>query len=362
MLTPLKVVGGLVAAALLYLLLWPVPIDPVAWEAPADLGLVDPFAPDDRLAPARAIDLGQHEGPEDVTRGIDGRIYATVKDGFVLRIDANGDVHEFADVGGRPLGIETAEDGSLLVANAYFGLQRISASGEVEILLGEVDGEPIAYADDLAIADDGTIYVSDASVKFGAGQAGGTYEASLLDIMEHGGHGRVIAYEPASGDVRVIVDGLQFANGVAVSDDQDYLLIAETGSYRILKHWLRGPAAGSTEVLLDNLPGFPDNINNGLNGRFWIGLVAPRNETLDALSGSPFLRKVVQRLPATMRPRAIPSSHVIAITGEGDVLMNLQDPAARFPSLTGVFETRDALYLTALFGRELGVLHKKDLR
>lgn len=359
---PLKIVGGLLAATLLYLLLWPVPIDPVAWEAPADPGLVDPFGPDDRLAAARAIDLGQHEGPEDMSRGVDGQFYATVKDGFVLRIDTQGDVHEFAKVGGRPLGIETAADGSLLVANAYLGLQRVSTGGTVETLLAAFDGAPLVYADDLAIANDGTVYFSEASTKHGAASTGGSYEASLRDIIEHGGHGRVIAYDPASGEAEVIVDGLQFANGVAISDDQEYLLIAETGSYRILRHWLRGPAAGSTEVILDNLPGFPDNINNGLNGRFWIGLVAPRNKSLDALSGSPFLRKVVQRLPAVMRPRAMPSSHVIAITGEGDVLMNLQDPAARFASLTGVLETRDSLYLTSLFGSQLGVLRKENLR
>ena len=113
---------------------------------------------------------------------------------------------------------------------------------------------------------------------------------------------------------------------------------------------------------LDNLPGFPDNINNGLNGRFWIGLVAPRIASLDALSARPFLRKIVQRLPAATRPRALPSSHVIAITGDGQVLMNLQDPAATFASLTGVLETRDALYLTSLFGKQLGVLMKEDLR
>ena len=89
---------------------------------------------------------------------------------------------------------------------------------------------------------------------------------------------------------------------------------------------------------------------------------APRIASLDALSTRPFLRKIVQRLPGIMRPRALPSSHVIAITGDGLVLMNLQDPAARFASLTGVLETRDALYLTALFGNQLGVLRKKDLR
>lgn len=359
---PLAIAGILFVAALLYLLLWPVPIDPVAWEAPEDLGLVDPFGPDDRLARAKSIDLGDYEGPEDLSRGTDGQYYATVEDGLVIRIDANGDVHAFAQVGGRPLGIETAADGSLLVANAYLGIQRVSLDGSVETMLAAVDGRPLVYADDLAIAGDGTIYFSEASTRHGAESSGGSYEASLLDIMEHGGHGRIIAYDPASGEAEVVIAGLQFANGVAISDDQRYLLVAETGAYRILKHWLQGPAAGTTEVIIDNLPGFPDNINNGLNGRFWIGLVAPRIASLDALSTRPFLRKIVQRLPGIMRPRALPSSHVIAITGDGLVLMNLQDPAARFASLTGVLETRDALYLTALFGNQLGVLRKKDLR
>lgn len=357
----LATTGLLLAVAVLYLLLWPVPIDPVAWDAPEDRGLVDPFAPNDRLQPAKPIRLGDHDGPEDVTAGHDGLLYATTKDGYVLQIDGYGRVREFAEVGGRALGIETAADGSLITANAYVGLQRIAADGSVEILLDEVDGQALVYADDLAIANDGTIYFSEASTKFGAKGSSGTYEGSLLDIMEHGGHGKIIAFQPATGEARTIIEELNFANGVAISEDQRYLLIAETGTYRILRHWLTGAAAGTTEVVLDNLPGFPDNINNGRNGRFWIGLVAPRNKALDALSDRPFLRKIVQRLPAALRPKAVPSAHVIAITGDGQVLMNLQDPAARFSSLTGVYETRDALYLTRLFGDELGVLNKEDL-
>jgi len=357
----LAAVGALLAIALLYFLLWPVPIEPVAWNAPANRGFVDPFGPDDRLERARPISLGDHTGPEDVARGNDGLIYATTHDGKILRINDRRDVEVFADVGGRPLGIETHSDGSLIVANAYLGLQRITADGAVTTLLSEVDGRPLVYADDVALAADGAIYFSEASTKFGAEQYSGTYEGSLLDILEHGGHGLVIEYRPDTGAVRVIMDGLNFANGVAVSEDQQYLLVAETGSYQILKHWLQGPAAGSTEVLLDNLPGFPDNINNGMDGRFWIGLVAPRDELLDELSDNPFLRKIVQRLPARLRPQAVPSSHVFAIDGEGVVLMNLQGPIARFPTLTGVLETRTALYLTSLFGNELGVLSKEDL-
>jgi sugar lactone lactonase YvrE len=355
--------GALLLACLaligLYLVTWPVPVDPVAWEAPDDQGLTGAFAANDALAAAKAIDLGAHEGPEDVTEGHDGALYASVASGTIVRVDPDsGQLSEFARTGGRPLGIESGPDGSLLVANGYLGIQRIAPSGEVTNLLDAIDGEPLAYPDDLAVASDGVIYFSDASTKFGALAWKGSYEASLLDILEHGGHGRIIAFDPASGDARVIIEGLNFANGVAISADGRFLLIAETGTYRILRHWLQGPDAGTTEVIVDNLPGFPDNINNGEDDRYWVGLVAPRDGKLDALSAKPFLRKVIQRLPAFLRPAAVPSSHVIAIDGDGNVLSSLQDPAATYPAMTGVCETDQRLYLTRLFGHELPYVDK----
>jgi len=352
--------GWLLAAILGYLLFWPVPIDPVAWDAPADLGYVDPYAQNELLESARAIDLGDFSGPEDATLGKDGSIYVTTDGGHVLRID-NGGISEFTSVTGRPLGIESDSDGSLVIANSYVGLQRIDRTGEVTTLLDEVGGQPLVYANNLAIGPDGKIYFSQSSSKFGAEEYRGTFEASLLDIMEHGGHGHVYEFDPAVGTVQPLLSGLNYANGVAVSEDGSFLLVNETASYRVLKHWLTGPRNGETEVLLDNLPGFPDNLKSGLNGRFWLGFAAPRNQLLDALSGWPFLRKVVQRLPAFMRPNAVPASHVIAFNGDGEILMNMHDPAARFPTLTGVLETRRFLYLTTLFGHQLPVIDKQDL-
>ncbi len=353
---------AIVAAFLIYLLLWPVPIDPVAWEAPVDAGLVDPFEPNDRLRKARLIDLGSHQGPEDIAEGGDGLIYTATNGGQVIRFDATGNhIEVFAETGGRPLGLEFDSDGNLLVANAYLGLQRISPDGTVEVLSDEYEGKPILYADDVAVANNGMVYFSDASSKFGAMKTGGSYEASLMDLMEHGGHGRIYRYDPTTGETSIILDGLNFANGVAISGDQQYLMINETGSYRVLRHWLEGPDAGDTEIAIDNLPGFPDNINNGLNGRFWVGLIAPRNKLLDDMSGKPWLRKLVQRLPASVRPKAVPSSHVIAINADGEVLMNLQDTSARMPALTGVFESRNTLWLSSLFGNRVGKLDKRDL-
>jgi len=358
----LGVVAIAVALLVAYLFCWPVPIDPVAWEAPHNAGLVDPFEANDRLQRARLVDLGGRTGPEDIAGGPDGLIYTGTSDGNVIRFDARGTgVEVFATPGGRPLGLEFDAAGNLLVANAYLGLQRIAANGDVEMLTDSWNGRRIEYTDDVAVAANGVIYFSDASAKFGAMKTGGSYEASLMDLMEHGGHGRVFSFDPATGKTDIVVDGLNFANGVAVSDDQQFLMINETGSYRVLRHYIAGPNRGTTEVVIDNLPGFPDNINNGSAGKFWVGLVVPRNQLLDDMSGKPWLRKLVQRLPKFLRPQAALSSHVIAINADGEVLMNLQDTAARQPALTGVYESKDTLWLSSLFASQVGMLVKRDL-
>ncbi len=356
----LTATGILLALVCGYLLFWPVPVDPVSWQAPVDSGFVDPFSPNKLLSSAAGIDLGDFEGPEDATLGHDGRIYITTSGGSIVRIQ-NRTVSEFVNAGGRPLGIETDQDGSLVVANAVSGLQRIDSGGSITTLLDNIDGKSLENANNLAIGPGGVIYFSQSSTKFTARTHGGSYAASLLDILEHGGHGNVYAFEPTSGRLTRLMSGLNYANGVAVSEDGSFLLVSETSNYRILKYWLSGEKQGSTEVLIDNFPAFPDNIKSGLRGRYWIGFASPRNELLDRLSDKPFIRKIIQRLPPAIRPKAVPFSHVIAINGDGDVLMNLHDPGARFPTLTGVLETQDSLYLTTLFGHRLPRVNKRDL-
>jgi sugar lactone lactonase YvrE len=304
--------------------------------------------------------MGDFAGPEDATLGKDGRIYVTTDSGSIIRIQNRG-VSEFVNVGGRPLGIETDHDGTLVVANAVVGLQRVERDGSITILLHEFEQQALENANNLGIGPNGVIYFSQSSTKFTASGFGGSYEASLLDILEHGGNGNVYAFDPASGTTTRLMTGLNYANGVAVSKDGSFLLVAETSEYRILKYWLSGELQGSTEVLIDNLPAFPDNIKTGMNGRFWVGFAAPRNQLIDQLSDMPFARKIIQRLPAAVRPKAEPFSHVIAVNGDGVVLMNLHDPTARFPTLTGVLETRDSLYLTTLFGHRLPRIKKRDL-
>ena len=354
----LSIAGFFLLVLLLYFSLWPVPIDPVAWDAPPDRGLVDPFAPNDLLQIASGIDLGEFEGPEDATLGHDNFVYVTTSSGHIIRI-RDRRVEEFAYVGGRPLGIEVASDGALIVANSYTGLQRVTMDAEVTTLYG--GDQTCVFANNLAIGPDGVVYFTEASRKFPARIFGDTMDATLFDVMEHGGHGRVLAYDPATDQSDVLLDGLAYANGVAINETGDYLVVVEMNEYRVLKYWLAGPRAGKTDILLENLPGFGDNLKTGQNGRFWLGIAAPRKTIVDDLADKPWLRKVIVRLPKFIRPAAELSSHVIAFDGAGQVLINMQDTTARYATLTGVLETERNLYLTTLYGYTLPVIAKQDL-
>lgn len=335
--------------AVVYLLVWPTAVDPVAWDAPADRGYQGPFRQNQALQALKYLPIGDNEGPEDVAVDRSGRLYLAVYDGRIVRLQADGSNPEnWMETGGRPLGVAFDGQDNLLVADAFKGLLRVTPDRQVSVLADSADGVPIRYANNVDVAADGRIYFSDSSMKFGAQASGGTYPASLLDIMEHGGHGRLLRHDPVSGTTEVLLTDLQFANGVAMGHDQRYALVVETGHYRVQRLWLQGPRAGDTEVLVENLPGFPDNLTRGLDGRYWVGLISPRNALLDGLSDRPLLRRVVQRLPAFLRPAAEAYGHVVAFDTNGSVLHSLQDPEGTYALTTGATETAEALYVTSL--------------
>jgi sugar lactone lactonase YvrE len=353
---------GVVLGVVIYFLMWPVPVNPVAWNAPVNPGYTGPFAANDRLKGLELLPIGENHGPEDIALDVQGRIYAATHQGRIVRLNADGTGPEnWATTGGRPLGIDFDHVGNLIVADAFRGLLSISPDGKITVLAKTADGIPIRYADDVDIAADGLIYFSDASTKFGAKKYGGTYEASLLDLIEHGGNGRLLEYNPKTQKVRTLLSGLNFANGVAVSHDQSYVLVNETGSYRVVRYWIAGPNKGKAEPLIEGLPAFPDNISTGLDGRYWVAFVSPRNSLVDLLSDKPFFRKVIQRMPAFLRPKAVPYGHIMAIDGIGNVIMDLQDPTGSYPINTSVTETVEYLFIGSLVAPVIARVSKAKL-
>ncbi len=349
-----KISISLVLALVGYLIFWPVAVDPIAWQAPSNPGYTGAFSQNQRLSQIHRIELKGDIGPEDLALDKDNNVYFSLLSGDIKYLDTAGQIHSWVNTGGRPLGIEFDQQGNLIVADAVKGLLSISANGKITILVDSVEGVAINYADDVDIASNGNIYFSDASSKFHAKKYG-TYAASLLDINEHGGHGRIIEYNPKTKTSTVLAHNINFANGVALSHDEQAVLFNETGSYRVLRLPLNGEQRGRLEVVIDNLPGFPDNIARGGNGLYWLGLVSPRSKPLDMMSNTPALRKVIQRLPEFFHPKAQYFGHIIAINDAGHVVFNLQDPLGIYGQTTGALAVGDKLYVSSLHETALGV-------
>jgi sugar lactone lactonase YvrE len=351
---PKKAAASLAIALAGYLVFWPVAVDPVAWQAPENLGYTGVFSKNQQLSQINRIELNGDIGPEDLALGKDGNVYFALLSGDIKFLDDKGQIQPWVNTGGRPLGIEFDQQGNLLVADAFKGLLSISPDGDITTLVDSVEGIAINYADDVDIASNGNVYFSDASSKFHAKDYG-TYGASLLDINEHGGHGRIIEYNPTTKTSNVLADNINFANGVTLSHDEQFVLFNETGSYRIMRLALNGEQRGNLEVMIDNLPSFPDNIARGNNDLYWLGLVSPRSKPLDMLSDFPSMRKVIQRLPEFLRPKAQHYGHIVAINDAGEVVFNLQDPLGIYGHTTGALEVGNKLYVSSLHETALGV-------
>jgi len=311
-------------------------IDPVVWQPPVvpararQRGSVVP------LPPLRLLEV-VGTGPEDVLVDEAGNVLTGVADGRVLRLSPDGrHIDVVADTGGRPLGLEWLPDGSLLVCDARRGLLAVDVgTGEVETL---VSG--LAFCNNAAVAPDGTVYFSDSTDRLGIDHWQG-------ELLQHSGTGRLLR-RGLSAETVVLLEGLQFANGVALAPDGTSVVVAETGAYRLTRWSL---TEGTQDVLVDNLPGFPDNISIGSDGLIWVAMGSPRDPSLDRmLAMPPALRKAVWRLPSRLLPSAQRTVWVQAYGLDGELVHDFQGPHDRLRFVTGVREVDGRVYLGSLIG------------
>jgi sugar lactone lactonase YvrE len=340
---------ALIAATLAFLLFAPVPITPSAWTPPAAPALVGPYQQNSRLAPVERLSLGQGHAPEDVALDAEGKIYGGLEDGRIVQLQADGkQPRVFANTYGRPLGLIFDRDGNLIVADAIKGLLSINKAGEVKLLTDAADGAKFGCLNDVDVGADGTIYFTEASNKFPMSQ-------HVSDLLEHQPNGRLLAWDPKTQQTRTLLRDIYFANGVAVSPDQSFVLVVETGMYRVRRVWLTGPKQGQADVFIDNLPGFPDGISSNGKDKFWVALVTPRQSLFDRLLPHPFLRKIVYRLPKSLQPAPQHYSFVLALDSQGHVIENLQNGATDcYSQIANVVEHNGTLYFGSIGEDTLG--------
>jgi sugar lactone lactonase YvrE len=284
-------------------------------------------------------------GPEDVVVDTNGVAYTGLLDGRVVRVRGDA-VDVVADTGGRPLGLEVLRDGRILVCDSHRGLLRLDPStGAIETLVREVGGVPLRFCSNAVEASDGTVYFTESTTRYG-------FEEYRSDLLEHSCTGRLFAYR--EGEVDVLLDGLAFANGVALSGDETFLVVAQTAAYELTKVPLDG---SPPSTLVSNLPGFPDNISRGPSGLVWVALPNPRDARLDwLLPRAPWLRKVVHAIPERLQPQPTRTAWVIGVNEDGEVVRDLQRPGKDWAFATGVAEHDGELWLSSIEESALLVL------
>ena len=350
---------------IVYLTVKPVPIEPVSWISTPFQGYVGVHSVNSKLSNLKMIPLNGEEAPEHIILAKDGMLYTTVVSGNILRMTPDGENQEiFANTGGRVLGFDFDALGNLIAADSMKGLLSISPDKKITLLTDRVGDSPILYADGVVVAKSGKIYFTDASTRFPPSLWGGTFESSILDILEQSCSGRVLVYDPNTRITSLVAKGFSFGNGIALSQDEKSLFVNETGKYRIWKLSIDSldldislPSPNAV-LLLENLPGYPDNLMRGLNGKIWVGLAKPRSSLVDKLADKPFFRKVTLRLPRFLWPIPKAYGHVFAFSEDGKVTEDLQDPSGAYPETTGVTETPTRLYIQSLHSKTIGYLER----
>ncbi len=343
----IQFLGLLISLIILFFIFVPSKIDAVSWtpdEIPARKGQFEANTVLDRM---EKLYGGQCHMCEDVAIDSAGTLFAGQENGDIVRF-SGGQRTVVVNTGGRPLGLDFDSDGNLIIADAVKGLLSYTSSGELHTLVTEHDGTAFLFTDDVEVGPDGRYYFTDASSKYG-------FSETILDLLEHGGHGRLLVYDPATGRTDLLMKGLQFANGVAVSADTSFVLVNETGLYCVNKYWLRGAKAGQFEKIMPNLPGYPDNISRGRDGIYWLTLVAPRDPAVERLSRYGWLRNLISKLPpAISEPKPKYYGMILGVDGNGNVLYNFQDPDPNVKMITSVQQFGDGLFMGSLVDDGIG--------
>ena len=269
--------------------------------------------------------------PEDVIITDKGSFITALGDGRIVEVSAESEPRLVANTKGRPLGLEYFDDSKLVVCDSEHGLLLVDMeTKEIEVLVGKGEHD-LFLCNNAAIAKDGSIYFSDSSQR-------NVVEKNVTEMAEAIPTGRLLVRKP-NGEVQVLLHNLFFSNGVAVSPDNSFLLLAETGRRRILKVHLSSERYGQAEIFAENLPGLPDNISVGSDSLFWVAFPMRDEFILKLVHALPnWCRSPIAQVSELLKMKPQPYFHVTAFDQDGAIVHDFINSPKTYKSVTGVRE------------------------
>ncbi|KAH9627416.1 hypothetical protein KSS87_012066 [Heliosperma pusillum] len=242
---------------------------------------------------------------------------------------------------GRPLGLRfDKRTGDLYIADAYFGLMKVGPEGGLATsLTTEAEGVPLTFTNDLDVDEDGIVYFTDSSTNY-------QRRNFLQLVFSAEDTGRVLKYDSATKETTVLVRNIQFPNGITLSKNGSFFIFCEGSIGRLTRYWLKGPKAGTTDILAI-LPGFPDNVRTNQDGDFWVALHCRRSSPNYWLSTRPKLRDFLLKLPIKAKYQFMlfiggwPHGIIVKYSPEGEILQVLEDRPGKVVKAVSEVEEKD---------------------
>lgn len=109
-------------------------------------------------------------------------------------------------------------------------------------------------------------------------------------------------------------------------------------------------ALSDGEVLVADLPGYPDNISLGSDGLVWVTIASPRDPVLGLLQtrAPQAVRRLALRLPEALKPAPQRTVRVQAYDDSGSLRHDLEADAEAWHMATGVREHDGRVWLGSL--------------
>ncbi|KAL3637172.1 hypothetical protein CASFOL_019471 [Castilleja foliolosa] len=242
--------------------------------------------------------------------------------GFVFVAIQSGNGAHMRKAIGLTLPYKTSD---LYIADAYLGLQVVGPKGGIASpVVTEVEGQRLRFTNDMDIDEDkNVIYFTDTSTEFYRRQ----FIPSVLTLDKTG---KLMKFDISTKQVTILLRGLTFPNGVSLSKDRSFLLVAETTTRKILRFWLQGPKNGQHDTFAE-LPGFPDNIRRNPDGEFWVALHSKAGLLSKWASSWSWLGKMILKLPLDFKKLHYflvggrPHATAVKLSNKGEILRVLED-------------------------------------